>query len=84
MEYLKQLCILIYLNVSYERIEQRVKNASPRGIVGLQGRTLREIYDERQPLYAKFADITIYPEDKSVPGVVHEILSRLQNRYYSK
>jgi shikimate kinase len=81
MGYLKQSCILIFLNVSYERIEQRVKNASQRGIVGLHGRTLREIYDQRQPLYSRFADITIYPEDKSVPEVVQEILNQLHDLF---
>jgi len=77
MEYLKKHCILIYLNVSYERIEQRVKDASQRGIVGSKNRTLREIFNERQPLYELFADITVNPEDKSVQEVVNEILTRL-------
>ena len=84
MEYLKQSCILIYLNVSYQRIEQRLKDASLRGIVGLRDRKLHEIYKERQPLYARFADITICPEDKSVHEVVNEILKCLHYNSCSK
>ncbi len=77
MEDLKQRSIIIYLNDSFENVEGRLKNASTRGIVGLKSKSLREIYDERQPLYAKYADITVDPEGKSPEQVIEEIISRL-------
>jgi shikimate kinase len=77
MEYLKRHSKIIYLNDSFENVESRLKNALTRGIVGLNRKSLREIYDERQPLYAKYADLTIDPEGKSPERMVVEILNQL-------
>jgi shikimate kinase len=76
MEFLKQRSVLVYLDDTFENVEGRLKNASTRGIVGLKNKTLREIYDERRPLYSKYADITVYPAGKSQEQVVKEIIKQ--------
>jgi shikimate kinase len=77
MEHLKQHSILVYLNENFQNIELRVKKSPGRGIVGLRHKSLREIYDERQPLYAKYADITVFPNRKLQERVIKEIIERL-------
>jgi shikimate kinase len=42
--------------------------------VGLKSKSLREIYNERRPLYSKYAEITINVGGKSKEEVVSEIL----------
>ena len=74
MEYLKQYSILVYLDDSFENIEQRLTSVSTRGIVGLKSKSLRQIYDERRPLYSKYADITINCQGKSEDQLAQEIL----------
>ena len=76
MEYLKERALIVFLNELYENIEKRLKNASTRGIVGFRRRSLREIYDERWPLYSLYADITIDTAGKSPEQVVKEIIDR--------
>jgi len=64
MEYLKERCTIIYLDVTYNYLQSTLENAASRGIVGYKNHSLKEIYDERHPLYCRYADITINPQGK--------------------
>jgi shikimate kinase len=79
MQYLKNCSVLVYLADSFEDLEKRIPNASSRGIVGLKSMTLRQIYDERLPLYSGFADYTVDMQGKSREQVVYEIAAYLHN-----
>ena len=74
MEYLKQHSTLVYLDDSFENIERRLTDAAIRGIVGLKSKSLRQIYDERSPLYSRYADITVNCRRKSWDQIAREIL----------
>jgi shikimate kinase len=76
MNYIKNHAFLVYLDDSLENISRRLNNASNRGIVGLKHKSLREIYDERRPLYARYADIIIEMEGKPQVQAVGEILKK--------
>ena len=78
MEYLKQNSILVYLDDSFDNIAKKLTGEMERGIVGLKSKSLREIYEERRPLYSRYADITVNCQDKLQYQVVSEIL-----QYYS-
>ncbi len=47
------------LKVGYEEITRRIHNYETRGIAGPKQQTFRELYDERQALYEKFAERVI-------------------------
>jgi shikimate kinase len=74
MEYLKQHSTLVYLYDSFENIERRLTDAAIRGIVGLRDKSLRQIYDERSPLYSRYADITVDCRGKSWDQIAREII----------
>ncbi len=74
MEYLRQHSILVHLDDSFENIEKRLTSVSTRGIVGLRNKSLRQIYDERRPLYSGYADITLNCQGKSQDQLAKEIL----------
>ncbi|HSW57069.1 MAG TPA: shikimate kinase [Dehalococcoidales bacterium] len=59
MEQLRRQAVIVYLNESLSSLETRLKNAATRGIIGLKGKSLAEIYAERTPLYNRYADIII-------------------------
>ena len=42
-----------------------------------EGQTLQQLYDERVPLYERYADITVDCENKSIREIVAEIAARL-------
>jgi shikimate kinase len=74
MEYLRQCSTLVYLDDSFENIEDRLTSVLDRGIVGLRNKSLRQLYDERRPLYSRYADITLNCQGKSQDQLAREIL----------
>ena len=59
MEHLKRDGVVLYLAISFEEMARRLNNITTRGIVLHAGQSLRDMYNERVPLYEKYADITI-------------------------
>jgi shikimate kinase len=73
MEYLKENATLVYLDDAIETIEKRMNDAASKGIVGLKDKSLKQIYEERRPLYAKYADVTVNCRGKTMAELVREI-----------
>ena len=73
MEFLKQRSILVFLDEPFETIQKRLQNAATRGIVGYPLKSLREIYHERRPVYRRYADITIDPQNRTPAEIASEI-----------
>lgn len=59
MEHLGRIGTIVYLQLSCETIEERLGDLHERGVTLKPGQTLRELYEERIPLYEKYADVTI-------------------------
>lgn len=77
MEHLKAGGVIVYLRISFEEMERRLKNIAARGIVLVAGESLREMYDERIPLYETYADIIIDCSQDAFETVVGTIVDRL-------
>jgi shikimate kinase len=79
MDHLKKDGVVIYLKISFDEMVRRLNNITTRGIVLVAGQSLREMYDQRVPLYEKYADITIdcdYSDgdfEKCIGNVMHEL-----------
>lgn len=60
MEHLKKLGKIIYLEVAEEEIERRIRSFERRGVV-MRGnvKSIKQLYDERVPLYEKYADFIV-------------------------
>lgn len=65
MRHLRFLGSVIFLDVSFGEIERRIGNLSARGVVRKPGMTLRDLYDERLPLYQKYADLRVICAQKT-------------------
>jgi len=76
MESLKSGGVVVYLKISFEEMEARLRNITTRGIVLRAGESLREMYNERVPLYEKYADITIECSGEGFETVVGKIIDR--------
>ena len=53
----------------------RINNVATRGIVLKDGQSMETLFDERIPLYEKYADITIDCNGKNAEEVLTEILN---------
>ena len=74
VDHLKRDGIVIYLKISFEEMEKRLRNITTRGIVLHNGESLRDMYNGRVPLYEKYADITIDCSDEDFETVVKKII----------
>jgi len=77
MEVLKKQGRVVYLHVEYDNLISRITNINTRGIVYRKGNTLREVYDERLPLYERYADITVNCSRLNMEECVRAILKGL-------
>ncbi|MDV0446194.1 Shikimate kinase [Methanosarcinaceae archaeon Ag5] len=80
MKHLQSLGTIVYLNVSFPEIMRRIQNISTRGIALHDGQSLEDLYEERRPLYEKYADITVDGDKKTVEEMVTEIAEKMRNR----
>ena len=78
MEHLGQNGIIIYLKLSCREIAGRLGDLNERGVTLREGQTLEMLYEERTPLYEKYAHITIECENLSIRGIVEEIVRRIK------
>ncbi|WP_282942722.1 shikimate kinase [Paenibacillus sp. RC67] len=81
MNVLKQGGQIIYLHVPYEEIQKRLTNITTRGIVVKKGNSLKDVYEERVPLYMKYSDITLDCSDKDIELCVSEIIEKIQESH---
>jgi shikimate kinase len=59
MSHLLNISTVIFLEVSFEEIKRRIHNFKTRGIAKSETQTFRDLYEERQSIYKKYAEITI-------------------------
>lgn len=78
MAHLKADGTAVYLEISLDEIKKRIGNITTRGVAMKNGTTLDELYNERLPLYNKYADITVNCEGKSAEAIVTEIVEKLR------
>lgn len=75
MEFFHETAFVVYLRLGYEELYERVGDPKLRGVVLRESQSFRDLYEERCPLYEKYAHITIDAEALSVGELMHEIKS---------
>ena len=59
MAHLKSMGKIVYLRLTFEEMDRRLGDLHARGVAIAPGATLLDLYNERVPLYEKYADITV-------------------------
>lgn len=81
MNVLKQGGQIIYLHVPFEEIKRRLINITTRGIVIKKGNSLKDVFEERVPLYIKYSDKTLDCSNKDIEHCVSEIIEKIQESH---
>ena len=76
MEYLRDNSDVIYLEVSFENISERVLDFKERGFIKESHQSIEEAYVERLVLYEKYADYSV-TNNGSVKECIQKIVSVL-------
>ncbi len=78
MQHLKEIGTVVYLQVSYDILKKRLHDIKGRGVVLKEGQDLKGLYEERIPLYEKYADITVCEDNLSVEQTIEKIIEQLK------
>lgn len=73
MEHLQGIGTVIYLKLEYKDLKRRLGNLKNRGVVLKDGQTLLDLYNERIPLYERYAHIVIDEKHKDIQKIALEI-----------
>ncbi len=73
MAHFKEMGQIVYLKLAFEKLQERLGDLNERGVVLKEGMTLRELYEERIPLYEKYADIVVTCTGREIRDVMEEI-----------
>lgn len=77
MEHLKSIGTVVYLKLSLEALSRRLGNLKGRGVLLKEGQTLKDLYEERVPLYEKYADVVLDEEGKDLEASLQTILDQI-------
>lgn len=73
MEHLGETGVTVYLKLSCAEIARRLGDLNERGVTLRDGQTLEMLYEERTPLYEKYADLIIECENMSIREIVDDL-----------
>lgn len=68
----------MYLKLSLNALSKRLGNLKGRGVLLREGQNLTDLYEERTPLYEKYADIVIDEEGKDLEASLEILLKTLK------
>ena len=77
MQHFGDMGLIIYLKLSFGAVQRRLGNLKDRGVSMRVDQTLSDLYEERTPLYEKYADLTIDCEHLELREVVDRIYKEL-------
>ena len=78
MEHLKEIGTVVYIKLPYDEINHRLGNLEQRGVAIRKNQTLKDLYEERVPLYEKYADIIINEENLTISQTALLIRDKLR------
>lgn len=78
MQKLRALGTLVYLELTYETVEERLGDLKQRGVAIKEGFTLRDLYEERKVLYEKYADISVKLDGKTIVESVEAVAKAIE------
>jgi len=66
MTHFGRIGVILYIRLSLDELQNRLGDLAERGISMKEGQTLKDLYDERTPLYEKYANLTIDVEGLTI------------------
>lgn len=82
MAHLQSWGYIFYLQYPYKVIHKRARHVEHRGLVRSNNQSLKDLYDERTPLYERWAEFTVPCFGLTHEQVVEEILFQYDSLTY--
>lgn len=78
MEHFNNIGIIVYIKLSCKTISSRISDLHQRGVLFGNAKDLSELYNERTPIYEKYAYLTVDGEKKEIRDMVSIIVEQLR------
>ena len=79
MEHLRSIGKVVYIRLPLGEIKKRLRNIKTRGVAMNPGQSLEDLYNQRTPLYEKYADLVIDTAGRSLEESVSEFTEVLKH-----
>ena len=77
MQHLKKYGPLVFLNVSLAELRRRIHNYESRGIARRPDQSFQDVFDERNALYRRYADIVVDCDGRDQGQVIADVQEAL-------
>jgi shikimate kinase len=77
MRHLAEKGTIVFVDCGFDELSRRLGSLEHRGVVLREGQDLRALYEERLPLYHRYAELTVDVTDLDVRQAVLAISERL-------
>ena len=79
MKHLGEIGLVVYLKTTVDELEERIGGLNERGVVARNGDAvqLRDLYDERCPLYEQYAEVTVDVEGLTIRQATEKALEQI-------
>lgn len=84
MTHLSSIGTVVYLKLPFENLRKRLHNIQGRGVVLKEGQSLWDLYQEREPLYERYADLVVEEADLDVEQTIAIIVKEYRDRNQRK
>lgn len=80
MRHLSEIGTVVYLKISYDQLVHRLSDLRERGVVMKDGigMSLRDLFDERKPLYEQYAEITVDVDDLTITAAARKVADAIE------
>lgn len=78
MKHYKEIGLIVYLQISFDIINRRIRNAKNRGVVLKDRQTFKDLYEERTALFERYADVIVCEDGLSLEETVDKVMEVLQ------
>ncbi len=78
MEHLREIGTVVYLQIDFPVLAERLVDIHNRGVVIRKEQDIQALYNERGPLYEKYADITVNVSHAGISETVDMVLAKLK------
>lgn len=81
MNHLKTLGKIVFIDVEYNALAERIIDIKTRGIVIEPNQTFKDLFDQRYPLYKKYADIVLSVDEGAIETTMNQLLTILVSTF---
>lgn len=78
MEHYRKIGTVVFLKLDFESLKERLGDIKNRGVVLREGQDLKDLYEERTPLYEQYADVIIDEKGLNVEETIGKLVQELK------